>query len=152
MTDQDPTLSEGDSIEIAGDNYLVRTNGVSLLLSGRQVEQVVLAKAEFNPGLLLDGTITIYGDGLSENVIEIAINTGYLQTVRLSDLTRKSIHTEFLDTEADAQDALSELRTELEVCLRIVDEATKDLRERHNKSPEGCDAGLASKLDFAISP
>jgi len=136
MTDQDPTLSQGDSIEIAGDNYLVRTNGVSLLLSGRQVEQVVLAKAEFNPGLLLDGTITIYGDGLSENVIEIAINTGYLQTVRLSDLTRKAIHTEFLDTEADAQDALSELRTELEVCLRIVDEATKDLRERHNKSPK----------------
>jgi hypothetical protein len=137
MTDQDPTLSQGDSIEIAGDNYLVRTNGVSFLLSGKQVERVVLAKAELNPGLLLDGTIAIFGDGLSENVIEIAINTGYLQTVRLSDLTRKAIHMEFLDTESDAQDALSELRTELEVCLRIVDRAARDLREWRSKPPEG---------------
>jgi hypothetical protein len=106
------------------------TAAVEISLPAETVERPVLTGARFALWLSLDGRLVLDGEGLSDEMLEVASAAGTLNEQTLASLVTASLAPEHLAAEDDPVADLTSLRAQLAAALSQVDSALERLKQR----------------------
>jgi len=118
------TLSvDGEAYEagLRGDED--RAAHLTVPLPAEAVESLVLAKAQLSVSISPNGLLTIYPQGISDEILRLLMDAKALPVMPLSDAIRRTLDPELLAPDEDAAEDLAKLRQELETALQLTQEA-----------------------------
>lgn len=96
-------------------------------LPAEAVEPLVLAKAQLSIGISPSGLLTIYPEGVSDEVLRLLMDAKALPAMPLSEAIRRALDPELLAPDEDAAEDLAKLRQELETALQLTHDAITHL-------------------------
>jgi hypothetical protein len=101
---------------------------VEISLPAETVERPVLTGARLSLWLSLDGRLVLDGEGLSDDMLEVASAAGGLHEQTLASLVTASLKPEHLATDDDPVGDLTSLRAQLAAALSQVDSVLEQLK------------------------
>lgn len=114
---------------VAGFRYADGSAAAELKLPAETVERTVLTGARLSLWLALDGHLVLDGEGLGDEVLEVASAAGPLATQTLTSLVSASLDPTHLAGEDNPVAELTSLRAQLADALAQVDGAIERLKK-----------------------
>jgi hypothetical protein len=116
---------------VAGFRYASGTDeGVEITLPAEIVERVVLTGARLSVSLSPEGRLVLDGEGLSDEVLEVASAAGGFRNQTLESLVSGCLNLDLLGGEDDPVGDLTALREQLVRALAQLDATLEALKQR----------------------